>query len=80
MDVRPSILALSSTHADSSCQVVSETGRPDDGTDPKGPSSLQMLIDIPPGFGRDLSAGRHPEVGLFIDGSSPFEGAFAAVR
>lgn len=29
-------------------QVVSETGRPDDGTDPKGPSSLQMLIDLKP--------------------------------
>ncbi len=28
--------------------VVSETGRPDDGTDPKGPSSLQMLIDLKP--------------------------------
>ena len=29
-------------------QVTSETGRPDDGTDPKGPSSLQMLIDLKP--------------------------------
>jgi cobalt-zinc-cadmium resistance protein CzcA len=29
-------------------QVSSETGRPDDGTDPKGPSSLQMLIDLNP--------------------------------
>jgi cobalt-zinc-cadmium resistance protein CzcA len=29
-------------------QVSSETGRPDDGTDPKGPSSLQMLIDLKP--------------------------------
>ncbi|AOR78209.1 CusA/CzcA family heavy metal efflux RND transporter [Novosphingobium sp. 11B] len=28
--------------------VGSETGRPDDGTDPKGPSSLQMLIDLKP--------------------------------
>jgi cobalt-zinc-cadmium resistance protein CzcA len=28
--------------------VSSETGRPDDGTDPKGPSSLQMLIDLKP--------------------------------
>jgi cobalt-zinc-cadmium resistance protein CzcA len=28
--------------------VISETGRPDDGTDPKGPSSLQMLIDLKP--------------------------------
>ncbi|TPE61847.1 ATP-binding cassette domain-containing protein [Sandaracinobacter neustonicus] len=39
--------------------------------------SLQLLIDIPPGFGRDLSAGRHPEVGLFIDGSSPFPASSA---
>lgn len=29
-------------------QVSSETGRPDDGTDAKGPSSLQMLIDLKP--------------------------------
>lgn len=29
-------------------QVSSETGRPDDGTDPKGPSSIQMLIDLQP--------------------------------
>jgi cobalt-zinc-cadmium resistance protein CzcA len=29
-------------------QVVSETGRPDDGTDAKGPSSMQMLIDLKP--------------------------------
>lgn len=29
-------------------QISSETGRPDDGTDPKGPSSLQMLIDLKP--------------------------------
>ncbi len=28
--------------------VSSETGRPDDGTDPKGPSSMQMLVDLKP--------------------------------
>lgn len=28
--------------------VGTETGRPDDGTDPKGPSSLQMLIELKP--------------------------------
>ncbi len=28
--------------------VISETGRPDDATDSKGPSSLQMLIDLKP--------------------------------
>ena len=29
-------------------QITSEAGRPDDGSDPKGPSSLQMLIDLKP--------------------------------
>ncbi|MEI6486867.1 MAG: CusA/CzcA family heavy metal efflux RND transporter [Sphingomonadales bacterium] len=29
-------------------QISTETGRPDDGTDPKGPSALQMLIDLKP--------------------------------
>ncbi|MEN9933320.1 MAG: heavy metal efflux pump, CzcA family protein, partial [Pseudomonadota bacterium] len=38
-------------------QVSSETGRPDDGTDPKGPSALQMLIDLKP---RDEWRGRFP--------------------
>jgi ribosome-dependent ATPase len=33
---------------------------------------LRMALDIPPGFGRDLVSGRKPEVGFFIDGSSPF--------
>lgn len=28
--------------------IGTETGRPDDGTDPKGPSSLQMLIELKP--------------------------------
>jgi len=37
--------------------------------------SIELLIDIPPGFGRDLSAGHQPEVGFTIDGSSPFIGA-----
>ncbi len=38
-------------------QVSSETGRPDDGTDPKGPSSLQMLVDLKP---RDEWRSRFP--------------------
>ncbi|WP_235902875.1 efflux RND transporter permease subunit [Sandarakinorhabdus oryzae] len=38
-------------------QVSSETGRPDDGTDPKGPSSLQMLIDLQP---RDMWRAKFP--------------------
>jgi ribosome-dependent ATPase len=37
--------------------------------------SIELLIDIPPGFGRDLAAGRRPEVGLIIDGASPFTGS-----
>jgi ribosome-dependent ATPase len=32
----------------------------------------QMVLDIPPGFGRDLAAGRHPDLGVQIEGSSPF--------
>jgi ribosome-dependent ATPase len=31
-----------------------------------------MVLDIPPGFGRDLAAGRKPDLGVFIDGASPF--------
>ena len=34
--------------------------------------SVQMVLDIPPAFGRDLAAGRKPDVGVFIDGASPF--------
>jgi ribosome-dependent ATPase len=34
--------------------------------------TVQLVLDIPPGFGRDLAAGRRPEVGLLIDGGSPF--------
>ncbi|KUR78761.1 ribosome-associated ATPase/putative transporter RbbA [Novosphingobium sp. Fuku2-ISO-50] len=37
----------------------------------------QATLDIPPGFGRDLAAGRHPEVGMAFDGSSPFVGSNA---
>jgi ribosome-dependent ATPase len=31
-----------------------------------------FAVDIPPAFGRDLLAARAPEIGVFIDGSSPF--------
>ena len=41
--IRATMLTYPEVH-----QVSSETGRPDDGTDPKGPSSLQMLIDLKP--------------------------------
>ncbi|MDA9444995.1 multidrug ABC transporter ATP-binding protein [Bradyrhizobium sp. CCBAU 51745] len=33
---------------------------------------LRLVIDIPPGYGRDLVAGRQPEVGFFLDGATPF--------
>ena len=33
---------------------------------------LRLVIDIPPGFGRDLVAGRRPEVAFFLDGATPF--------
>ncbi|MGL1152565.1 hypothetical protein ACSTLF_00300, partial [Vibrio parahaemolyticus] len=35
----------------------------------------QMVLDIPAGFGRDLATGRHPGVGMAVDGSSPFTAA-----
>ena len=31
-----------------------------------------LVIEIPPGYGRDLIAGQRPEVALFIDGAQPF--------
>jgi ribosome-dependent ATPase len=33
---------------------------------------LRLVIDIPPGYGRDLAAGRRPEIGFFLDGATPF--------
>lgn len=36
---------------------------------------VQMALDIPPDFGRDLDAGRHPSVGISISGAMPFLGA-----
>jgi len=34
--------------------------------------SLQIAIEIPPDFGRDLKRGRQPEVGIWLDGAMPF--------
>jgi ribosome-dependent ATPase len=31
-----------------------------------------IIIEIPAGFGRDLFAGRQPEIGVWIDGAMPF--------
>ncbi|MFZ5673228.1 MAG: ribosome-associated ATPase/putative transporter RbbA [Pseudomonadota bacterium] len=33
---------------------------------------LTFAVDIPPGFGRDLLQGRHPEVGFWVDGGNTF--------
>ena len=33
---------------------------------------VQLIIDIPPGYGAQLQRGNRPEVGFFIDGSQPF--------
>jgi len=33
---------------------------------------LDMIIEIPPGFGIDLKRNRHPEVGIWLDASLPF--------
>jgi len=32
---------------------------------------LSVAIEIPPNFGRDVEAGRNPEVGIWIDGAMP---------
>ncbi|MDF3883955.1 ribosome-associated ATPase/putative transporter RbbA [Cupriavidus basilensis] len=34
-----------------------------------------LVVDIPPGFERDLLAGRQPQLAFRVDGSSPFPGA-----
>lgn len=33
---------------------------------------VQLALDIPAGFARDMEAGRRPEVGVIIDGAVPF--------
>lgn len=33
---------------------------------------LQLAIEIPPGFGRDLQSNRQPEVAVWLDGAMPF--------
>ncbi|MGO8952258.1 MAG: ribosome-associated ATPase/putative transporter RbbA [Rhodomicrobium sp.] len=34
--------------------------------------SVNATIEMPPGFGRDLKAGRTPEIGVWVDGAMPF--------
>ncbi len=33
---------------------------------------LRLVVEIPPGFGRDLRRGRSPEVAIWLDGAFPF--------
>ncbi len=33
---------------------------------------VQIVLEIPPGFGRDLLAGHHPQLNVLLDGSSTF--------
>jgi ribosome-dependent ATPase len=35
-------------------------------------SEVKIVLEIPPGFGRDLYAGRQPQVAAWLDGSMPF--------
>ncbi len=37
-------------------------------------AELSVAIEIPSGFGRDLKRGRQTEVGVWVDGASPFRG------
>jgi ribosome-dependent ATPase len=39
--------------------------------------AIKVALLIPPDFGRDLRAGRSPEIGLWIDGAMPFRGETA---
>lgn len=35
---------------------------------------VQVAVEVPPDFGRDLLQGRTPQLGVFVDGSFPFRG------
>jgi ribosome-dependent ATPase len=37
-------------------------------------NDIEIGVEIPPKYGRDLAAGRTPEIGVWIDGSMPFHG------
>ena len=39
-------------------------------------NDISMAIDFPAAYGRDLQAGRRPEVGVWIDGADPFRGQY----
>ena len=38
---------------------------------------LSLALEIPPGYGRDLRLGRHPEIAAWVDGALPFRGETA---
>jgi len=38
---------------------------------------LALALEIPPGFGKDLRAGRSPEIGAWVDGAMPYRGETA---
>ncbi len=38
---------------------------------------LSVAVEIPPDFGRNLRLGRHPEVGIWVDGALPYRGEMA---
>ncbi|WP_374653944.1 ribosome-associated ATPase/putative transporter RbbA [Dongia sp.] len=38
---------------------------------------VQVAVEVPPDFGRDLLQGRTPQLGVFLDGSFPFRGETA---
>jgi ribosome-dependent ATPase len=35
-------------------------------------SEIKLALEIPPGFGRDLQAGRQPQIAAWLDGGMPF--------
>ncbi|MDO4725013.1 MAG: ATP-binding cassette domain-containing protein [Comamonadaceae bacterium] len=37
-----------------------------------------LVLELPPGFGRDLALGRQPQIALYIDGTDPFNANTAA--
>ncbi|SDC96238.1 ribosome-associated ATPase/putative transporter RbbA [Paraburkholderia lycopersici] len=41
-------------------------------------AQAQLVVEIPPDFGRNLLAQRRPEISFHVDGSSPFSGATIA--
>lgn len=66
---RQLIEAFSSSRYFDERQPISTTGELDQRL---RSGELQLTIEIPTGFGRDLQSGRAPEVGVWVDGAMPF--------